>query len=191
MKTVVRSIVISGFFVFWSDSISSYVTNNEIDGELKEILLKEEFDWGGNYENVIDFIKSHEGFNNGRIYIDAAGIPTIGYGHVILPADTFRYQITEKQADSLLRADFEIAVKAIERNTNLKDNKKLAMSHFVFAKGIGNFNRSTLKKLIMAGKSIDNEIKKWCYYTTPKGRKVRSKYSLKIREWELKMYNMN
>lgn len=148
-----------------------------------------DFDWDYYYEKTIEYIKDHEGINNGKMYIDAAGNKTIGYGHVVKKGEYFEKTISEKDADRLLRADFRTALKAVERYCDLKDNKKLAMAHFIYAKGVGHFSRSSLLKLILAGKPIDDEIVKWCYYTR-KGRKIKSKYSLKIRLWELKMYNL-
>jgi len=161
-----------------------------IEVDHSRMKIRKVFNWNEEYEKTIEFIKKHEGFANGKVYVCAAGYKTIGYGHKLLPGENFT-QITEKQADSLLRVDFNKALRALDRNITLTGAQRLAMAHFVFAKGIGSFNRSTLKKKILNNESIDNEITKWCYYTNPKGEKVKSEYLLKIRKWELEMYNFN
>ncbi len=153
----------------------------------RKFVSKYQFEEG--YEEAIRFIKEHEGYAGGKIYVDVAGIRTVGYGHVILDTDTFTNKISKKTADRLLRKDFDKAIRAIERETNLKAYKKIAMAHFVFAKGIGNFTRSSLKKLVEQNKPIDDELKKWCFYRSTSGNMVRSEYSYNIRLWEIKMYN--
>lgn len=156
--------------------------------EDKEFLDEYQFEKG--YEEAIQFIKDHEGFAGGNLYSCPAGHPTIGYGHVILPTDTFHSgTISLETADKLVRNDFDKAVRAVERETDLTGYKKIAIAHFIFAKGIGNFNRSTLKQLILEDKPIDDELKKWCNYRNTKGEWVRSKYAYKIRLWEIEMYN--
>ncbi len=154
------------------------------------IKIRKVFDWDREYEKTIEFIKKHEGFANGKVYVCAGGYKTIGYGHKLLPGENFT-QITEAQADSLLRVDFNKALAALDRNIKLEGSQRLAMAHFVFAKGIGSFNRSTLKKKILNNEPIDDEITKWCYYTNKNGEKVKSDYLLKIRKWELEMYKFN
>lgn len=152
------------------------------------IKIRKVFNWDEEYEKTIEFIKKHEGFADGKVYVCAGGYRTIGYGHKLLPGENFT-QITKEEADSLLRADFNKALRALDRNVKLEGAQRLAMAHFVFAKGIGSFNRSTLKKRILNNQPIDDEIVRWCYYTNAKGEKVKSDYLLKIRKWELEMYN--
>ena len=161
-----------------------------VEVDHSRIKLRKVFNWNEEYEKTIAFIKQHEGFADGKIYVCAAGYKTIGYGHKLKSGENFT-QITEEQADSLLRVDFNKALKALDRNIKLSGPQRLAMAHFVYAKGIGSFNRSTIKKKILNNEPIDNEIVKWCYYTNKKGEKVKSNYLLKIRKWELAMYNFN
>lgn len=167
-------------------SVATAYTDNKDEDE--EFLGEYQFQKG--YEEAIEQIKIHEGFANGKMYECVAGYKTIGYGHVVLPTDTFESQtISRETAERLLRKDFDKAVRAVERVTDLKGYKKIAIAHFVFAKGIGNFSRSTLKQLIEKGKPIDDELKKWCYYRNTRGEMVRSEWSYKIRLWEIEMYN--
>ncbi|OQY05608.1 MAG: hypothetical protein B6I20_00780 [Bacteroidetes bacterium 4572_117] len=154
----------------------------------QEFAIRPVFDWDKQYEKALSFIKDHEGFARGKVYVCPGGHKTIGYGHVILKNETFS-QITEQQADSLLRVDFNKAIKVLDANIALEGSKRLSMSHFVYAKGIGSFVRSNLRKKIIKNEPIDAEILKWCYYTNSKGEKVKSQYALNIRKWELNLYN--
>ncbi|MGB6474609.1 MAG: hypothetical protein WBF04_11065, partial [Candidatus Sulfotelmatobacter sp.] len=57
----------------------------------------------------LDFIARHEGFR-GKIYKDALGNPTIGYGHLIKPGEDFSKGVTKAQALALLKGDAQTAV---------------------------------------------------------------------------------
>jgi lysozyme len=142
------------------------------------------------YEKTISFIKKHEGFAGGRPYYCAAGHLTIGYGHVIKAGENFGGKITKKQADRLLRKDFNKCLKLAEKHTeNLSYNQLLAVSHFIYANGIGRYLRSTLKTKIDSGESPDEEFLKWCNYHTKEGKLTKSRYCLNIRQWEVNMFN--
>jgi len=154
----------------------------------QNFTIRPVFDWDKQYEKALQYIKEHEGFANGKAYICPGGHKTVGYGHIILKNEDFT-QITKTQADSILRVDFNKALRVLDANITLSGSKRLSMAHFVFTKGIGTFNKSTLKKKILKSEPIDNEITKWCYYTNAKGEKIKSQHALTIRNWELEMYN--
>ncbi len=146
--------------------------------------------WQKNYEEVIAFIKHHEGFANGHAYRCASGNLTIGYGHIIRKGEHFPAQITKQQADSLLRSDFRQAIRTAEKLTNLKGSRKLAVAHFIFSKGCGAFTRSTLRKEIALNGDIDREFMRWCWYTKPGTKqKVKSNVAEGISRWEVKMWH--
>jgi len=159
----------------------------EIKQAEKKYVSKYQFEKG--YEEAIRFIKSHEGFAGGKAYYDAAGIKTIGYGHRIKKGEIFPERITQKQAENILRKDFDKAVWYAERESDTKGYKRIVVAHFIYAKGIGNFLRSTFKKKVDANEPVGEELKKWCYYTGIDGEPVRSEYIYKIRLWEIEMYN--
>jgi len=71
-------------------------------------------------QNGLKLIKSFEGFSS-KIYSDAAGIPTIGYAHLILPREKHLFQngITEEKAISLLKQDISFAEKSVIRLINI------------------------------------------------------------------------
>ena len=50
------------------------------------------------FEKAVACIKGHEGWHGNHL-------PYVGYGHRLLPGETFTPDMTEEQADSLLRAD--------------------------------------------------------------------------------------
>ncbi|MCF6366845.1 MAG: lysozyme [Bacteroidales bacterium] len=161
--------------------------NKEMRQAERNYISKYQFEKG--YEEAIGFIKSHEGFAGGKAYYDAAGIKTIGYGHRIKKGEIFPEKITRKEAENILRKDFDKAVWYAERETSVKGYKKIVVAHFIYAKGIGNFRRSTFKKKVDAKEPVDEELKKWCYYRGENGEPVRSEYIYKIRLWEIEMYN--
>jgi lysozyme len=155
-----------------------------------EIFPNPSNEWHKNYEKTIQAIKKHEGFARGKPYICPGGYATIGYGHLLREGENIT-QLTEIQADSLLRIDFNKALIEVESSVNLKGTKKLAIAHFVFTRGIGAFNKSELREQILKDKNIDNEIVKWCYYTNKNKQRIKSQHALNIRKWELRMYKLD
>ena len=151
-----------------------------------KFVSKYQFEIG--YEDAIEFIKKTEGFAGGAVYADVCGINTIGYGHVVLPTDTFTGPISKQTADLLVRQDFDKALRAVETETNLTGYKKIAMGHFIFTRGVGNFSKSNLKRLVLNNEDITEEMKKWCFYRSVKGVLVRSEHAYNIRLWELDLY---
>jgi len=148
----------------------------------------EQAKWAQIYNHAIDFIKQHEGYR-GKTYLCPAGYPTIGYGHQIKNTDRLPAFISEKMADSLLRADFDLALSHISDNMPyLKGGKKIAMAHFVFSLGVGTFSRSNLKQLIKLKKPIDNTILGYCYFRKD-SQLVKSSTAMKLRRWELAQFN--
>ncbi len=100
----------------------------------------------------IGFICSHEGFV-GSTYKDAAGLDTIGYGHLIKPGETFPASITEQRARELLAEDLleaETIVNALVL-VPLTQHQFDAVTSFVFNIGYGQFSGSTFLKLLNLG----------------------------------------
>lgn len=104
------------------------------------------------------FIAGFEGFR-ARLYDDAAGHATIGYGHLVHhgpcngsePAE-FRRGISRERALELLHADAERAVEAVRRGVKvpLSQEQFDALVSFVFNVGGGGFARSTLLRELNA-----------------------------------------
>jgi lysozyme len=101
----------------------------------------------------MDLLKNSEGFR-GRVYQDAAGLPTIGYGHRLLHPDSFPDGIDEPQAASLLLCDVRDAEQAVQRlvKVPLTQGQHDALVDFCFNLGAGKLASSTLLKALNAGR---------------------------------------
>lgn len=84
-------------------------------------------------------------------YQDQRGVWTIGYGHTagVHPGQT----ITQAEAEALLGADIESAVRIVNETVTVKLTQAQfdALVDFAFNVGAGNFSRSTLLKEINSG----------------------------------------
>lgn len=114
-------------------------------------------------QNGLNFIKAHEGYS-GTMYLDQAGKPTIGYGHLIKPGESFN-TITSEQAEALLSADVYFAVSAVNDNVkvSLTQNQFDSLVSFVFNIGVNAFRDSTLLLKLNAGDYIGafHELPRW------------------------------
>ncbi len=111
----------------------------------------------------LEFIKNEEGCVL-HVYRDPAGYPTIGVGHLIKPGETFD-TITEEEALQLLARDLAVAENAVNQMVRvpLIQNQFEALVSFVFNVGSGNFQKSTLLKLLNQGHydAVPGELAKW------------------------------
>jgi len=99
-----------------------------------------------NYENVIAFIKKHEGFSE-TLYYDN-WYQAIGYGVRVQFTNFKAKKITKTQADSLLRAVFEqnkIYVLYHFSDAINSNNQLLAISHLSYSAGIGQLLKQARK----------------------------------------------
>lgn len=104
-------------------------------------------------------------------YYDPVGLPTIGYGHLLsrtawAPLDQFP-AISIAQAEALLRADLMKAAGAVMRlvRVKLNANQIAALIDFVFNAGAGNFEISTLRRVINRGDfaAVPGQLMRWVY----------------------------
>ena len=118
-------------------------------------------------------------------YEDAAGVPTIGYGHTkgVRMGD----RITAYWAKEMLREDIEEAEWQVKELGVAKTEGQLdALVSFAFNLGIGRLKGSTLLQLIRDGGSkaqITREFKKWVFAG---GKKLKGLE--RRREWEAKRF---
>ena len=114
-------------------------------------------------------------------YRDAAGVPTIGYGHTagVRMGD----RISQQQAKALLRQDAEAVMRQVRALDVSRTEAQLeALTSFAFNLGIARLRSSTLLKVIRQGGSkqaIQREFKCWVYAG---GRKLSG--LVNRREWE-------
>lgn len=110
-------------------------------------------------------IKQFEGFVP-YVYKDAAGLDTIGYGHLIKAGEHFT-TITPHEAEELLREDVLEAERAVKRLVNVPINQRQydALVSFTFNLGAGNLSSSTLLKKLNAGQleEVPEQFNRWVY----------------------------
>ena len=113
-------------------------------------------------EKGLALIKSFEGCKL-KAYKCPAGVWTIGYGST--KGVTEGMVINESMAEKLLIRDIEPCERALNKmGINFRQGQFDALVSFIFNCGEGNFNKSTLKKKIIAkadDKEIADEFKKW------------------------------
>ena len=99
----------------------------------------------------LELIKKSEGFRD-HVYRDVAGFPTIGYGHLVKPDESFPNGVTESQAASILAADVQQAEQAVARlvKVALTQGQFDALVDFCFNLGAGRLAGSTLLRELNA-----------------------------------------
>jgi lysozyme len=116
-------------------------------------------------------IKRHEGFAPAP-YRCPAGKPTIGYGHVIRPHESFPDNLTRGMADELLREDLKAAERAVGLYVvvPLSQNQFDALSSFIFNVGPKAFAVSTLRMKLNHGDyaGAAAEFDRWIYVNKKK-----------------------
>lgn len=98
-------------------------------------------------KNGVEFISRHEGCRLAA-YKCPAGVWTIGYGHTG-PDVVYDLVITQVRALELLGSDLATAENAVSREKlRLSQNQFDALVSFVYNVGTGNFQRSSLLKML-------------------------------------------
>lgn len=116
----------------------------------------------------LNLIKQFEGFSP-TVYVCPAGYPTIGYGHVVVPAERTRFAtaITESVAEELLQQDLGIAAAAVIRliRVPLTSGQFDALVSFTFNLGAGALQRSTLRSKVNRSEheEVPSELLKWVW----------------------------
>lgn len=118
--------------------------------------------------NGLALIKHFEGFRP-EIYYCPAGLPTIGYGHVLRETvlSLYKEHISESTAEQLLRSDVQDAERAVLRliDVSLSDEQFDALVSFTFNLGEAALQRSTLRRKINQGYHHEaaREFKRWVW----------------------------
>lgn len=128
-------------------------------------------------------------------YLDAAGVPTIGWGHTagVARADVGVRKITEARALALFEADLDIAENVVRRlvKVDLSPNQFDALVDFVFNVGAGNFANSTLLSRLNDGDyaEVPAQLMRWTKARDPKTGKLRELPGLVTRRsWEAQLW---
>ena len=129
-------------------------------------------------------LKEFEGLRT-EAYYDAAGVPTIGYGHTgpdVRPGDV----ITEYWAEHLLKADLYDIEKQVETLGHWNQPQFDALVSFAYNLGFWKLKTSTLLKTIHEGgsmRAIKQEFNKWVWAGGQKLKGLERR-----RAWEAKRF---
>lgn len=136
----------------------------------------------------LNLIKRFEGFEP-EIYLDAAGLPTIGYGHLIRKGEhkMFENGISKSAAEALLTKDVLSAEQAVLRliDVPLTNGQFDALVSFTYNLGSGALQRSTLRRKVNREEheEVPTEFSKWVWAG---GRKLEG--LIRRREAEVLLY---
>ena len=102
-------------------------------------------------DQAANFIAPFEGFC-AVPYNDIGGKPTVGFGHLIKPGESFT-MLTRDEGLALLAKDLIITDNQITKLVKipLNDNQRVALLSFAFNVGAGALAKSTLLKKLNAG----------------------------------------
>jgi lysozyme len=103
-------------------------------------------------EKGLALIKEFEGFRS-HVYKDGIGLPTIGYGHKLMPGDTFPNGVTDGQATVLLADDTQDAVEGVNHalKAPVKQGVFDALVSLAYNNGVHRVVASSLMQLVNAG----------------------------------------
>ena len=141
----------------------------------------------------IAHLKSLEG-EKFTVYLDQAGLPTVGVGHKVLPSDNLNVgdTITQQRIANLLARDLIAAQKAVNNYVTvpLNQNQFDALVSFVFNIGVDRFKRSTLLRRLndYDYQGALAEFSKWKYITI-NNEKVISEGLVNRRFFEQDLFN--
>lgn len=129
----------------------------------------------------LGLIKKFEGLRL-DVYDDVAGKPTIGYGHLIKPGETFD-RITEDEADSLLLSDVQNTVKCVTNlvRTAVSQNEFDALVCFAYNLGCRALQNSTLLRLINVG-DMEGAAEQFLRWDIAGGKEVQGLTNRRIAE---------
>lgn len=136
-------------------------------------------------QTLIEHIKRFESCRL-TAYQDTANVWTIGYGHTagVKKGD----RITSYQAEQMLREDlakYEAAAGRVRRITS--QGQFDAVVDFMYNCGTGNFDKSTLRRYIEAGRATWEIQEQFLRWVNAGGRKLGGLVSRRI--WEAARYN--
>ena len=109
------------------------------------------------YDDLKARIKEHEGYRD-QVYKDSLGFATIGYGHLVLPTDSYEEGATynKEDLDKVFDGDFNIAysnANQLIKDLPLRHQAKCVIIEMVFQLGIGGVSK--FKKMWEALKQND------------------------------------
>jgi lysozyme len=137
-------------------------------------------------ETGLELIKRFEGFRE-RAYLDAAGLPTIGYGHRLLNPAQYPDGIGEQEAATMLRSDVQDAIRTIERMVTvpLTQGQFDALVDFVFNLGCERLKRSTLLRALNGGRyqAAGEQLLRWDLIQGQENLGLRARRLAELKLW--------
>lgn len=151
-------------------------------------------------QNGKDLLKQWEGISK-TVYLDSAGLPTIGCGHLLTRDELtsgkiiinnvhvkYRNGLSDLEIDQLLDQDLDSAEYAVNTsiNTQLTQDQFDALCSFAFNVGTRAFMNSTLRKVLNGGmyEDVSRQFRRW---TKVGGRVVSG--LVNRRENEIKLFS--
>jgi lysozyme len=138
-------------------------------------------------EAGLELLKKSEGFRN-RTYLDVVGIATIGYGHRLLPSESFPDGIDEARGAAMLADDVRDAEQAVGRlvKVPLSQGQFDALVDFVFNLGSGRLAGSSLLKDLNAGKydAAAGQFLLWDHAGSREVAALKSRREAEVQLWE-------
>ncbi len=135
----------------------------------------------------LEAVKQAEGFRN-RTYLDVAGRPTVGYGHLVGAHEAYPGEITLAQAEALLAADLAQAQQAVTRlvKVPLSQGQFDALVDFIFNLGAERLRTSTLLTKLNAGDydSAANELLRWDHTGTKEVPGLKLRREAEYQRWK-------
>ena len=132
------------------------------------------------FERAVIIIKKFETLHRPKDY------PYVGYGHRVLPGEPYRrgVQLTEKQADALLRKDLR---KFIAVFKDLSPNDALLLGVLSYNIGPGAVKKSTVYRMLKAGNR--NIFKTYTAHCRYKGKFHKHLHQRRLTEYAA-LFNM-
>lgn len=126
------------------------------------------------YETAISIIKKYETLHRPKDW------PYIGYGHRVWPGDPYKrgVQLTEEQADKLLRADFD----ALCSRYSAYGTDSILLATLAYNVGHGMVNRSSIIKKLKNGERDIRDI--YLSYSRYRGKHHAGIKSRRIEEFD-------
>jgi lysozyme len=135
----------------------------------------------------LELIKRFEGFRS-RQYTDVAGFPTIGYGHRIVPPESFPGGLSEPQAANLLARDVSAAELAVGHlvKVALTQGQFDALVDFCFNLGSGRLAGSTLLRVLNGGRYGDavEQLLRWDLAAGEVNLGLKARREAELRLWK-------
>lgn len=133
-----------------------------------------------------------------KMYLDSAGLPTIGVGHLLTKDELHSGKIagigdwhnglTDAQVQDLLTRDLMRAESTVNRlvKVPLTINQRDALLSFVFNVGGGAFADSTLLKVLNTGdyESVPAQLRRWIHAAGQRNQGLAARREDEIIQWK-------